>query len=49
VDTVLGDLARVLGDREAARQFYRAGADLAAACGNRYWVDEATRRARALD
>lgn len=49
VDTVLGDLARLLGDRAAARQCYRAGIELSTACGNRYWVDAATARLRALD
>jgi DNA-binding SARP family transcriptional activator len=44
VDTVLGDLAMLLGRPDEARALYRAAVDLAERCGNRWWADDARRR-----
>ena len=48
MDTVIGDLAVILQDRVTAREYYTAAAELAATCGNRIWVEQATGRLRAL-
>ncbi|HEY5881275.1 MAG TPA: BTAD domain-containing putative transcriptional regulator [Nakamurella sp.] len=48
VDTVLGDLVALLGDRARAREHYAAAVDLAGTCGNRIWAEQAAVRLRAL-
>ncbi|WP_420124702.1 BTAD domain-containing putative transcriptional regulator [Nakamurella sp.] len=44
VDTVLGDLALVLGRPDEARDLWRSGLALAERCGNPWWAAEARQR-----
>lgn len=44
VDTVLGDLAALLGRPVEARELYRAAVELAQRCGNTWWADDARSR-----
>ncbi len=48
VDTVLGDLAALLGRPSQARDLYRAAVDLAERCGNEWWAADARDRLAAL-
>jgi hypothetical protein len=48
VDTVLGDLAVVLGRPGEARELYRTALDLAERCPNTWWADDARARLDAL-
>ena len=44
VDTVLGDLARLLGREDDARAHYAVAVDLSRQCGNDYWAEQAGAR-----
>jgi hypothetical protein len=48
VDTVLGDLAALLGRPDEARDLYRCAVELAERCGNGWWDDDARGRLVAL-
>lgn len=48
VDTVLGDLAALLGRPDEAGDLYRSGLELAERCGNPWWANDARERLAAL-
>lgn len=49
VDSVLGDIAALLGRPDQARDLYRAAVELAERCGNTWWADDARGRLAALE